>query len=90
MSGITRLCHVKRRITIQASFYLALFLLCTQPVCGTTIRSNASYVPVQGKVVVVGILPFQDESDSGASPELGKKIALQLKQRLSLSFKDES
>ena len=38
--------------------------------------------------MVVGILTFQDESDSGAPPELGKKIALQLKQRLSLSFKD--
>lgn len=82
MSKISHPCYVK------ASVCLALFLLALSPVCGATLRAPASSVPVQGKVTVVGILPLQDETDSGAPPELGKKIALQLKQRLSLSFKD--
>ena len=88
MNKISHLCRVMRRNNLLASLCFVLFLLSQQPVRGTTLRAPASSVPVQDKVRVVGILSFQDETDTGAPPELGKKIALQLKQRMSLSFKD--
>ncbi len=87
MSKVSQPGHAKGRISIQASLCLAVFLLSLQPVCGSNLRAPAAPLPVQ-KVTVVGILPFQDETDSGAPAELGKKIGQQLKQRLSLSFKD--
>jgi Carboxypeptidase regulatory-like domain len=88
MKTITHSSFKKRRIRIQVSFGLALFLLCLQPVRHATLGAPVAYRPIQSKVTVVAILPFQDETDTGAPPELGKKIALQLKQRLSLGFAD--
>ncbi len=76
----------KRNVTSPGLICIALLILL--PVRGTTLRAPALSGPVQNKVTVVGILPFQDETDTGAPPELGRKIAQQLKQRLSVSFKD--
>jgi len=87
MSKISHLFQVKRYLRIRVSFCIVLCLSALQSVDGSYLRRTASSAPAQ-KVIVVGILPFQDESDSGAPAELGKKIAQQLKQRLSLSFKD--
>ncbi|MGH9872118.1 MAG: carboxypeptidase regulatory-like domain-containing protein [Pyrinomonadaceae bacterium] len=88
MSKISGPINAKPCTSIQASICLALFLLCLPPLRAASFRVPASSDPVQSKVTVAGILPFQDETDSGAPPELGKKIAQLLKQRLTLSFKD--
>ncbi len=77
----------KRNVTSPGLICIALLLILL-PVRGTTLRAPALSGPVQNKVTVVGILPFQDETDTGAPLELGRKIAQQLKQRLSVSFKD--
>ncbi|MCM3872272.1 MAG: carboxypeptidase regulatory-like domain-containing protein [Pyrinomonadaceae bacterium] len=87
MSKLNHSSHGKSRIRIHTSFVVALSLLTLHSVRAAPLSVSASTAPAQ-KVIVVGVLPFQDETDSGAPAELGKKIAQQLKQRLSLSFKD--
>ncbi len=65
-----------------------LLLVALKPAGSFTTRAATANGPVQSKIAIVGILSFQDETDSGAPPELGRKIAQQLKQRLAVSFKD--
>lgn len=79
----------KRYITSQSLICIALLLLVSfQPASSLTTRAAPANGPVQNKITVVGMLDFQDETDSGAPPELGRKIAQQLKQRLAVNFKD--
>lgn len=88
MNKINNPCHAKRRFASLVSLCLAALLLSQQGAFGAITRAPTASVRVQSKVTVVGILSFRDESDSGAPAELGKKTAQQLKQRLSLNFKD--
>jgi len=67
--------------------FLALLLLSLKPVNAAVENSKAAH-SIQNKIAIVGILSFQDETDSGAPPELGRKIAQLLKQRLASSFND--
>jgi hypothetical protein len=76
-----------RNVTRQTVVFLALLLLSLKPVSAAVENSPAAN-SVQNKIAIVGILSFQDETDSGAPPELGRKIAQLLKQRLASSFKD--
>lgn len=79
----------KRYVTSGGLICVALLLLVAlRPASSSTTRAATANGPVQGKIVIVGILNFQDETDSGAPPELGRKIAQQFKQRLAVSFKD--
>ena len=68
--------------------YITVILLSLQPVSSVAFSVSPSSDPVQTKIAVLGVLAFQDETDSGAPPELGRRIAQQLKQRLSVSFND--
>ena len=79
----------KRLVTSRALICVTLLLLVAlKPASSSTTRAATANGRVQGKIVILGILNFQDETDSGAPPELGRKIAQQLKQLLAVSFKD--
>lgn len=78
---------VKRNLTRQTVVFLALLLLSLKPVNAAVENSKVAH-SIQNKIAIVGILNFQDETDSGAPPELGRKLAQQLKQRLASSFND--
>ena len=49
---------------------------------------NAGALPCHAQLISIGILPFQDESDTKAPPELLQKIRQEFKQKLTLSYKD--
>jgi hypothetical protein len=79
----------KRTVASQGFVGAVLVLLLSlTPVSGKVFGRSTPLGRVQNKITVVGILSFQDETDSGAPAELGRKIAQQLKQRLALSFSD--
>ncbi len=79
----------KRNFTGKDLIGIALLLLLSlRPATGAALAASPAYGSVQNKITVVGILSFQDETDSGAPPQLGSKIAQQLKQRLAVGFSD--
>jgi protocatechuate 3,4-dioxygenase beta subunit/TolB-like protein len=77
-----RITEARHRSFTNLLLLIALVLLGSTPVISGA-RNKA-----QGKVIVVGILPFQDESETNAPPELGRKLAAQLRQRISTNVQD--
>ena len=56
----------KRLVTSRALICVALLLLVAlKPAGSSTTRAATANGRVQGKIVIVGILNFQDETDSG-------------------------
>src|SRR5882724_536727 len=50
--------------------------------------SGGKSTPLQSQLVPIGILYFQDESGINTPPELGQKIANELRQKLVVNYKD--
>jgi protocatechuate 3,4-dioxygenase beta subunit len=67
---------------------IALMFVCLVHVNGLGTTLVTSPDPLQGQLVSVGVLPFQDESGTSPPLELGQKLAQDLQQRLAVSYKD--
>ncbi len=85
-SRLTSVCSLQTIVRIIV--FVAIVLKSLQPIGGVTLGESTANAWVQDRITAVGILAFQDETDSGGPTELGRKIAQQIKQRLSLSFND--
>ena len=64
---------------------IARWLLCLALVCGPALAAAG---PGQGSLVSVGILTFQDESGTRASPEFLQKLSQGLRLKLTLEHQD--
>src|SRR6266496_737939 len=67
---------------------ISLMLVCLVYVNGVGMALDTNPDSLQGQLVSVGILRFQDDSGTSAPSELGQKLAQDLQQSLAVSYKD--
>jgi protocatechuate 3,4-dioxygenase beta subunit len=76
-----------RPIRILISWLLTLGFSLGQ-IIGLSSQTFGEPATAQNQLITIGILSFQDESGSNAAPEVGQKLAQELRTKLLATFKD--
>lgn len=79
---------MKQRRNPTMAYIFAVILVCLGPVKSFGEVGTVKPALIQGQLVSLGILVFQDDSGTNAPPELGQKLAQDLQQRLAVTYKD--